>query len=99
MMRTSIQLFKAREGRQPGITNAALRFGSIDGDEVVFTDEAALRFGESFTTRDMGLGDFIARLLAPMGGDAFKEWCKRRGKPCNCAKRQAKLNQLVPFKS
>lgn len=42
--------------------------------------------------RDTGLGDNIARILAPIGGNRFKAWRKRSGKPCNCAKRQKAIN-------
>lgn len=46
-----------------------------------------------------GIGDLVASILAPFGGDAFKRWCAKRGKPCGCSKRQAKLNKLFPMKT
>ena len=47
---------------------------------------------------DKGAGDTIARVIGPIGGDAFKAWRKSIGKPCKCPDRQEKLNRLFPYK-
>lgn len=47
---------------------------------------------------DRGVGDTIARVIGPMGGDAFKRWYKRiTGEDCGCGDRQAWLNQRYPY--
>lgn len=46
---------------------------------------------------DLGVGDTIARVIGPFGGDAFKAWTKSIGSPCKCDMRQAKLNALYPY--
>ena len=44
-------------------------------------------------TGDKGAGDIIARVIGPIGGDAFKAWHQKLfGKPCGCANRQEALN-------
>lgn len=47
---------------------------------------------------DLGLGDVVARVIGPVGGDAFKEWFKKIfGRECRCADRQAWLNRRFPL--
>lgn len=42
---------------------------------------------------DAGVGDTIARVIGPIGGDAYKSWYQRIiGKPCGCTERQADWN-------
>ena len=42
---------------------------------------------------DKGIGDVIARLIGPVGGDAYKAWFQSKfGKPCGCSERQSDLN-------
>jgi len=50
------------------------------------------------TDADAGVGDTIARVLGPVGGDAFKAWFKRlTGKSCGCTERQDELNRNYPY--
>ena len=47
---------------------------------------------------DRGIGDTIARVVGPIGGEAYKRWHLREfGKPCGCAERQQRLNQKYPL--
>ena len=47
---------------------------------------------------DRGLGDTIARIVGPVGGDAFKAWhLATFGVPCGCEGRQESLNREFPF--
>lgn len=47
---------------------------------------------------DSGLGDVIARIVGPIGGDAYKAWHMRTfGESCGCADRQAGLNAKYPL--
>jgi len=47
---------------------------------------------------DVGVGDTIARVIGPVGGDAYKVWFKRLfGKSCGCHERQADLNRSYPY--
>lgn len=47
---------------------------------------------------DRGLGDIVARVVGPIGGDAFKRWhFKIFGKPCSCGDRQDFLNADFPL--
>lgn len=47
---------------------------------------------------DTGIGDVAHRVLAGMGADALaKLYEQATGKPCGCADRAAKLNQLFPL--
>jgi hypothetical protein len=49
--------------------------------------------------KDVGLGDVIARVVGPFGGDAFKAWHKAAfGRDCGCQKRQGAWNALWPLK-
>jgi hypothetical protein len=46
---------------------------------------------------DAGVGDTIARVVGPIGGDAFKAWAKSAGFDCGCDKRQDSLNKKYPY--
>jgi len=47
---------------------------------------------------DKGAGDIIARVIGPIGGDAFKVWYKKLfGVDCGCGNRQDILNQRWPL--
>lgn len=47
---------------------------------------------------DRGLGDIVARIVGPIGGDAFKVWfVKAFGRDCGCADRQQWLNIHFPL--
>lgn len=47
---------------------------------------------------DKGLGDIVARVIGPIGGDAFKKWhFQLFGKPCSCGDRQDLLNEDFPL--
>ena len=47
---------------------------------------------------DRGAGDIIARVIGPIGGDAFKKWYKALfGRGCGCGNRQESLNQRWPL--
>jgi hypothetical protein len=46
---------------------------------------------------DLGIGDTIARVIGPVGGDAFKAWRISIGKPCACKLRQERLNARFPY--
>jgi hypothetical protein len=49
---------------------------------------------------DMGVGDTVARIIGPIGGDAFKTWYKATfGVACNCATRQAEWNALYRYET
>lgn len=52
------------------------------------------------TPEEKGVGDTIARVIGPVGGDAYKTWFTTTfGKPCGCAERQENLNQLFPYET
>ena len=47
---------------------------------------------------DRGIGDVIARIVGPIGGDIFKSWhLKTFGKSCGCLERQESFNQRYPL--
>ncbi len=47
---------------------------------------------------DKGLGDIVARLVGPIGGDAYKAWYQKVfGRPCGCSERQETLNEDFPL--
>lgn len=47
---------------------------------------------------DRGAGDIIARVIGPIGGEAFKVWYKATfGKDCGCGNRQDALNRRWPL--
>ena len=47
---------------------------------------------------DRGAGDIIARVVGPIGGEAFKAWYKVTfGKECGCGRRQEVLNARWPL--
>lgn len=47
---------------------------------------------------DAGLGDTIARVIGPIGGETYKAWyLETFGKSCGCAARQEDLNQQFPY--
>ncbi len=47
---------------------------------------------------EAGLGDTIARLIGPIGGDVFKAWYLRTtGQDCGCGGRQDVLNARYPY--
>lgn len=50
------------------------------------------------TSSDAGLGDTIARVIGPIGGDVFKAWyLKVVGHECGCDDRQERLNELYRY--
>ena len=47
---------------------------------------------------DRGAGDTIARIIGPIGGDAYKAWfLETFGVKCGCTERQEKLNEQFPY--
>lgn len=47
---------------------------------------------------DRGLGDILARIVGPIGGDLFKVWYKKIfGKTCGCQERQEDWNLQYPL--
>lgn len=48
---------------------------------------------------EKGIGDTMARLLAGIGGEAYKRLAKRIGIECGCAARQAMLNARYPYET
>ncbi len=47
---------------------------------------------------DRGVGDVVARIVGPFGGDLFKSWYQKIfNKPCGCQERQENLNALYPL--
>jgi hypothetical protein len=47
---------------------------------------------------DAGLGDVVARIIGPIGGDAYKEWhLKIFQRPCGCTEKQGDLNAKYPL--
>lgn len=49
-------------------------------------------------SEDKGLGDIIARVVGPVGGDAFKVWYKATfGTACDCEARQEEWNARYPL--
>lgn len=47
---------------------------------------------------DVGAGDIIARVIGPIGGDAFKLWYRATfGRDCGCGNRQEALNRRWPL--
>jgi hypothetical protein len=50
------------------------------------------------TPEDLGVGDTIARVIGPVGGDAFKLWFEKLfGCSCGCPERQEELNRRFPY--
>lgn len=51
-----------------------------------------------YLRKSRGLGDTVAKLAKCIGADKVaKVYEQVTGRPCGCADRQAKLNQLVPY--
>ncbi len=47
---------------------------------------------------DKGLGDIVARVIGPIGGEAFKKWFQRIfGRSCGCSERQDEWNLTYPL--
>jgi hypothetical protein len=47
---------------------------------------------------DTGVGDTLAWIVGPVGGDAYKKWfLDTFGKSCGCEERQEKLNEIFPY--
>jgi hypothetical protein len=47
---------------------------------------------------DAGVGDTVARVVGPIGGEAFKKWHKHYfGKECGCTGRQELWNKQYPY--
>ena len=46
---------------------------------------------------DRGIGDVVARVIGPIGGDQFKAWTKLAGFDCGCGQRQADWNAKYPL--
>lgn len=47
---------------------------------------------------DRGIGDTVARIFNPLGGDAWKEFYRRMtGSECGCEMRQSLLNERYPY--
>jgi len=47
---------------------------------------------------DRGAGDIIARIIGPLGGEAFKAWYKKIfGRECGCNARQDAWNAIYPL--
>lgn len=58
----------------------------------------AVRIKRAAIPSDRGVGDTIARLIGPVGGDAYKSWFKTTfGRACGCTERQASLNGQFPY--
>lgn len=50
------------------------------------------------TPDDKGVGDTLARIVGPIGGDAYKVWFKETfGRTCGCTERQEKINEQFPY--
>ncbi len=50
------------------------------------------------TRDDKGIGDTFARIVGPIGGNAFKEWhLNATGKPCGCSEDQEAWNIKYPL--
>jgi len=47
--------------------------------------------------QDRGIGDVFARIVGPVGGEAFKAWTKRHGIDCGCSARQEWMNLQWPL--
>ncbi len=48
-------------------------------------------------TGDAGLGDIVARMVGPIGGDSYKAWAGKTFGGCGCWERQQDLNTLYPL--
>jgi hypothetical protein len=47
---------------------------------------------------DQGIGDVIARLIGPVGGDAYKMWYLATfGRSCGCSERHSEFNSKYPL--
>ena len=47
---------------------------------------------------DRGLGDIVARVIGPIGGDLYKAWFKKVfNRSCGCTERQDQLNLRYPL--
>jgi hypothetical protein len=49
------------------------------------------------TDADKGVGDTLTRLIAGVGGEAYKALMASLGRPCGCKQRQAYLNGKYPY--
>ena len=82
---------------QPSKASAAVKIQAVPPSEWPLWAKAMALLCNS---EDRGLGDTIARVIGPVGGDAFKSWhLKIMGEPCGCAGRQESLNLQYPYSS
>ena len=51
------------------------------------------------TEADTGVGDTVARVVGPWGGEAVKAWFKSHGKDCGCNARQDTFNAKYPYRT
>jgi hypothetical protein len=47
---------------------------------------------------ETGIGDTTARIIGPIGGDAYRAWYRATfGRTCGCQERQEQLNTTYPY--
>jgi len=71
----------------------------LDGRDITEHAEAGdCPLGKHSVPPARGLGDSIARAITAVGADRISKALERAtGRPCGCKRRQAKLNELVPY--
>jgi hypothetical protein len=68
-------------------------------DIIALAEEGACPMGKHSAPPSRGLGDTVAKIAKAIGADrAAKAIEHIRGRDCGCGKRQARLNELVPYK-
>ncbi len=71
----------------------------VDGRDLIEHAEAGdCPLGKHAVPPARGLGDSIARAFTALGADRIVKALERAtGRPCGCKRRQAKLNELLPY--
>jgi len=71
----------------------------LDGRDITEHAEAGdCPLGKHSVPPAQGLGDSIARAIMAVGADRIAKALERvTGRPCGCKRRQAKLNELLPY--
>ncbi len=87
---------KAQEDNRPaGYYDDVVSRGVVRDGALELSVKEWRRLRDKYTP-SRGLGDVVEKILRPIG-EPYKAWrLKKTGKPCGCARRQAKLNAMFP---
>lgn len=79
----------------PQGANVPLPKGPLPRDQWPLTARIVAKLA---TAEDQGVGDTIARVIDPLGGEIYKRWHRRiTGRDCGCNDARARLNALYPY--